>query len=67
MGVLYSNKHLIDKYHQKIPKTWDELIEIALDIIEKEKNEGNDNIIGYIPHFSGIKINIKNKRNYIII
>jgi len=46
-SVLYSNKHLLEKYGKDVPKTWNELIETAKFIIEKEKLEGNDDIIGY--------------------
>jgi len=36
--VLYSNKDLLSKYNKPIPQTWDELIEICKDIMEKEND-----------------------------
>jgi len=45
--VLYSNIPLLEKHGKEVPKTWDELIDTALYIIEKEKEEGNENIVGY--------------------
>jgi multiple sugar transport system substrate-binding protein len=37
-GMLYYRKDLLDKYHQPVPKTWDELIKTAKLIQEKENN-----------------------------
>jgi len=53
VGVLYSNKKLLERYNKPVPKTWDELIDIANEIVEKEKENGNNDIIGYLPHFTG--------------
>ncbi|ORX65346.1 periplasmic binding protein-like II, partial [Anaeromyces robustus] len=50
VGVLFSNRELIDKYNQTLPKTWNELIDSAEYIVEKEKEIGNNDIIGYIGH-----------------
>ncbi|OUM63925.1 hypothetical protein PIROE2DRAFT_9456, partial [Piromyces sp. E2] len=50
-GALFSNKELLDKYKKKPPKTWDELIETAEDIMLQEKNEGNDDLVGYLGNF----------------
>jgi len=44
---MYSNRHLLDKYEKPIPKTWDELLATAKYIIENEKKERNDTIVGY--------------------
>jgi len=51
-SVLYSNKQLLKKYDKKIPKTWDELINTAKYILEKEKELGNTQLIGYNGLFS---------------
>ncbi|ORX79048.1 periplasmic binding protein-like II [Anaeromyces robustus] len=37
-SMLYSNKLLLNKYNQTVPKTWDELIEISQFILEKEND-----------------------------
>jgi len=44
--VLYSNKHYLEKYDKKIPKTWDELLEIGQYIVKQEKLN-NTNLYGY--------------------
>jgi len=51
VGVLYSNKELLDKYNEKPPKTWDELIRIASIIKDKEKKV-NEDIIIFTPVFT---------------
>lgn len=38
-GMLYYRKDLLDKYNLPVPKTWDEMIEIAEEIQSKEKND----------------------------
>jgi len=45
-GVLGYNEFLLKKYNKPVPKTWNELIETAKEIIIGEKANGN-NIIGY--------------------
>ncbi|ORX78587.1 periplasmic binding protein-like II [Anaeromyces robustus] len=52
IGMLYSNKRLLNKYNQTIPKTWDELISSAKYIMEKEYQNENYDIIGYIANMS---------------
>jgi len=48
ISALYSNKVLLDKYGKDVPKTWDELIETARFILQKEKEENPEaNWIGY--------------------
>eukprot|EP00833_Pecoramyces_ruminatium_P008346 jgi/Orpsp1_1/1182378/evm.model.c7180000081039.1 len=46
-NALFSNKVLLDKYHKEIPKTWDELIKTGKEILEKEKELNNTELIGY--------------------
>ncbi|OUM63922.1 hypothetical protein PIROE2DRAFT_9453 [Piromyces sp. E2] len=50
-GALFSTRRLLDKYNKRPPKTWDELIETAEDIMTLEKKEGNDDLIGYLGNF----------------
>jgi len=45
--VLYNNKELLDKYGLEPPKTWDDLINITKYILKKEKEAGNDDLLGY--------------------
>ena len=52
--VLYANKMLLKKYNHRVPRTWDELIEISKFIICNEKLMNNTNIIGYNGEFTGI-------------
>jgi len=44
---------LLRKYNKEIPKTWDDLIDTAKFIIKKEKEIGNEDIIGYNGLFPG--------------
>lgn len=43
----YSNKLLLAKYDKEIPKTWDQMIETAKEILTKEKDLNNTSLIGY--------------------
>jgi len=45
--LLYSNKAYLKKYNRTIPETWDELVETAQYILEREHAENNTEIIGY--------------------
>ncbi|ORY37872.1 hypothetical protein LY90DRAFT_52773 [Neocallimastix californiae] len=45
--VLYSNIDLLNKYGKEIPKTWDELISTGNFILENERKNGNEDLIGY--------------------
>jgi len=47
IGVLYSNQILLSKYGKQIPKTWDQVIETGSFILQKEKEENNNDLIGY--------------------
>jgi len=48
ISTLYSNQILLNKYKKQIPKTWDELIDTARFILQKEKEENPDSdLIGY--------------------
>jgi len=55
--MLYTNQELLNKHGQNIPKTWDELFEIAQLIIEEEKNEGNE-IIPYSADISSMSLRL---------
>jgi len=52
VGVLFSNKELLDKYDRKPPKTWDELIETADYINKREKEKGNTDMFKYFAGYS---------------
>jgi len=46
--VLYSNTLYLEKYKKPIPKTWDQMIETGLYILENERNlYNNTNLVGY--------------------
>jgi len=62
--VLYYNKKLLDRYEKRVPKTWDELIDISLEIKEKEEKLGNIYLTEFNGLFSGKKQNfIKKNKN----
>ncbi|ORX82997.1 periplasmic binding protein-like II [Anaeromyces robustus] len=46
-SVLYYNTKLFEKYDINIPQTWDDFLEIGKYILKKEKEDGNNNLIGY--------------------
>ncbi|NOX19740.1 MAG: ABC transporter substrate-binding protein [Nitrospirae bacterium] len=49
-GVLYYRKDLLQKYSLEPPETWDELVSVAQEIVEKERASGNK-IYGYSGQF----------------
>jgi len=51
---------LLSKYGKEVPKTWDELISTAKDILKKERELNNTELIGYNGMANGIK-QIENK------
>ncbi|OUM66671.1 hypothetical protein PIROE2DRAFT_6093, partial [Piromyces sp. E2] len=51
-SLLYSNMELLNKYQKEIPKTWNELIETGKYILQKEKENGNENLVGYYGLFT---------------
>ena len=53
MDALFSNKHLLEKYHKRVPLTWDELLETGKEILEKERAENNTDIVGYNGYMFG--------------
>jgi len=58
--VLYSNLAYLEKYHKRVPITWDELIETAQYIMDQERQNNNSDLIGYNGFFSSTYIfNIK--------
>jgi len=53
VSSLYSNQILLNKYGKQIPKTWDELIDTAQYILQKEKEEDPDSdLVGYNGHIN---------------
>jgi len=55
-SMLYSNMPLLNKYNKKPPKTWDELMETAKFILDKERESGNTNIFAYNGLFPDVEI-----------
>jgi len=53
-SVLYYNKNLLKKYNKKVPRTWDELIEIGEYIVNEEKKLNNTDLIAYNGLFNSI-------------
>jgi trehalose/maltose transport system substrate-binding protein len=47
-GLLYYRTDLLEKYGKQPPTTWEELIEIAREIQEGERAEGNDRMLGFV-------------------
>lgn len=48
VGILYYRKDLLDKYHLPVPKTWQELTEIAKTVQDNERKAGNRDLWGYV-------------------
>jgi hypothetical protein len=46
-NVLYSNKELLNKYNKNIPRTWNELLETSIYILDEERKLNNTEIDGY--------------------
>ena len=51
--MLYSNIALLNAYNRKIPETWDELIDTAKYIVEKERKRNNTDLVAYNGMFTG--------------
>jgi len=49
---------LLNKYEKDIPKTWDELIKTGKFILENERKNGNEDLLGYNGLFAGKNNNI---------
>jgi len=47
---------LLNKYEKEIPKTWDELINTGKFILENERKNGNEDLIGYNGLFAGKRL-----------
>ncbi|OUM59892.1 hypothetical protein PIROE2DRAFT_63470, partial [Piromyces sp. E2] len=56
--MLHSNKLLLKKYNKRVPKTWNELLETAKEILEKERALNNTDLIGYNGLFFDAEIGI---------
>ncbi|ORX42458.1 periplasmic binding protein-like II [Piromyces finnis] len=60
-GIMMYREDLLEKYNREVPKTWDQLEETTLYILEKEHENGNKNLKGYAGQFSayeGLTCNI---------
>ncbi|MFU1517177.1 ABC transporter substrate-binding protein [Vreelandella alkaliphila] len=47
-GVLYYREDLLEKHGHDVPTTWQELTDIARDIKDAERAEGNDRMQGFV-------------------
>jgi trehalose/maltose transport system substrate-binding protein len=47
-GLLYYRTDLLEKYGKEPPQTWQELTEIAKEIQDGERAEGNDKMLGFV-------------------
>lgn len=47
-GLLFYRKDLLEKYNQKPPTTWEELVKTAKLIVEKERKAGNPKLVGFV-------------------
>jgi trehalose/maltose transport system substrate-binding protein len=47
-GLLYYRTDLLEKYGKEPPATWQELTEIAKEIQDGERAEGNDKMLGFV-------------------
>jgi trehalose/maltose transport system substrate-binding protein len=47
-GLLYYRTDLLEKYGKEPPTTWQELTEIAREIREGERADGNDRMLGFV-------------------
>ncbi|MCC2664549.1 MAG: transporter substrate-binding protein [Geminicoccaceae bacterium] len=47
-GLLYYRTDLLEKYGKEPPTTWQELTEIAKEIQDGERAEGNDKMLGFV-------------------
>src|ERR671911_812541 len=47
-GILYYRTDLLDKYGKEPPTTWQELTEIAKEIQDGERAEGNNRMLGFV-------------------
>jgi trehalose/maltose transport system substrate-binding protein len=47
-GLLYYRADLLEKYGKEPPTTWQELTEIAKEIQDGERAEGNDKMLGFV-------------------
>jgi len=45
--ALYSNKELLKKYNKEVPKTWQQLLDTGKEILTKERELNNTELIGY--------------------
>ncbi|MDR1475083.1 MAG: ABC transporter substrate-binding protein [Holosporales bacterium] len=60
IGIFYYRKDLLKKYGHKIPTTWDELEVVAADIQNKERQNGNSRMWGYVfqgKSYEGLTVN----------
>jgi ABC-type glycerol-3-phosphate transport system substrate-binding protein len=65
VGVLYSNNIYLKKYNLTVPETWDELIEKAKFIMDREKEQGNSDLIGFMGNFQNSEILVPSTMEYL--
>eukprot|EP00833_Pecoramyces_ruminatium_P009874 jgi/Orpsp1_1/1183906/evm.model.c7180000087172.2 len=51
-NVIYYNEDYLNKYEQKIPKTWDEFIEVGSYVLNEEKKLNHTDFIAYNGYFA---------------
>jgi len=59
-GILYYRSDLLEKYGKEVPETWQELSEIAREIQEGERAEGNERMRGFVfqaQAYEGLTVN----------
>ena len=52
-NILYYNEKYLNKYDEKVPKTWDDFIKVGSHILEEEKKVNNTDFIAYNGYFAG--------------
>eukprot|EP00833_Pecoramyces_ruminatium_P000110 jgi/Orpsp1_1/1174142/evm.model.c7180000049064.1 len=62
---LYSNEELLNKYNKTIPRTWEELLETGEEIIKKEKELYDNDIIGFLGLFDDTENGLRSIYEYL--
>ncbi|ORX81293.1 periplasmic binding protein-like II [Anaeromyces robustus] len=62
---LYTNMDLLNKHGQKMPETWDEMINTTKYILEKERDEGNTDLIGYNGFIPDYETNLSSVEEFV--
>ena len=57
-GLLYYRSDLLEKYNKEVPQTWEDLVDISMEIMEKEKNPNLYGFAGSWRQFEGLTTNL---------